>query len=240
MPIYRLTSELLFPPPEDAEQGLLAVGGDLTVERLILAYSLGIFPWFNEEDPILWWSPDPRMVLFPSEFHRSSRLRRRLRRGEFRFTMDHSFKDVVDACRKAAPGRESTWIVPEMREAYIRLHKAGYAHSVEAWSEGELTGGLYGVSIGGAFFGESMFSRTTDASKAALSCLVNACMEWKFHFIDCQVPSDHLASLGARETPRPFFLERLRMALDEPTRRGSWHGMSTEPQQTQPSPEMGC
>ncbi|HQH51650.1 MAG TPA: leucyl/phenylalanyl-tRNA--protein transferase [Candidatus Hydrogenedentes bacterium] len=224
MPIFRLTREFVFPPPHLAdEDGLLAVGGDLRPERLLAAYQAGIFPWYSDGQPILWWSPDPRMVLFPDEFHCSRSLWKTLKRGAFEVRFDTAFKKVIAACA-AAPRSygEGTWITGAMKRAYTRLHELGYAHSVECWQEGSLAGGLYGLSLGTCFFGESMFTQVTDASKAALSALVELCRAWDFEFIDCQVPNGHLLRLGAREIPRPEFLERLGRNLEQPTRQGSW------------------
>lgn len=223
--MFKLSRRIEFPSPGVAgPDGLLAIGGDLSVERLKLAYSLGIFPWFNPGDPILWWSPDPRLILFPEEFRVSERLERTIRSGKFRVTFDAAFDRVIAACKRAPrPGQDGTWITEDMQAAYIRLHKAGYAHSVEAWQGEQLAGGLYGVSLGAAFFGESMFTRTPDASKVALATLVERLRAWDFHFIDCQVHTRHLASLGARNIPRPDFLHRLHQSLQHPTRAGAWN-----------------
>ncbi len=215
---------LAFPPPDHATpDGLLAIGGDLSVDRLLLAYRQGIFPWYSEGDPILWWCPDPRMVLVPGEFHISRSLRRTLNRNAFTVTADHAFEAVIDACAAPqAPPRESTWILPEMRRAYIALHEAGYAHSLEVWREGELAGGIYGVSLGACFFGESMFSHESDASKVAMARLVELAVRHDWPFIDCQVPNDHLKTLGAKEIPRAEFLEILARAVERPTLTGRW------------------
>ncbi|HEY3306182.1 MAG TPA: leucyl/phenylalanyl-tRNA--protein transferase [Candidatus Binatia bacterium] len=228
MPIYRLTQELLFPPPDHAEpDGLLAVGGDLSSERLLLAYRLGIFPWYGEGLPILWWSPDPRLIMEPRDFHASRRLRRTLRQGRFQVTFDRSFASVILACA-SVPRRDQdgTWITSEMQQAYIRLHELGYAHSVESWLEGNLVGGIYGVSLGKCFFGESMFSRETNASKAAMAMLVRHLSSWGFHMLDAQVTTRHLLNLGAKEVPRKVFLEKLRAALKFPTLRGKWEAQA--------------
>jgi len=224
MPVFRLTQELVFPPPCLAiSEGLLAVGGDLSPERLLLAYRSGIFPWYNEGEPILWWSPDPRLVLLPGEFRVSRRLARKLRQEPFRITMDTAFRAVIETCATVSrKGQAGTWILPEMVEAYIRLHEIGYAHSVECWQDGRLAGGMYGVSLGRCFFGESMFHVVTDASKAALAALVDRAKQWQFTMIDCQVPNLHLIRLGAREMPRAQFLELLERSLDAPDRRGKW------------------
>lgn len=219
------SSDLRFPPVELASpEGLLAVGGDLRAERLLEAYRHGIFPWYNPGQPILWWSPDPRAVLFPEGLRVSHSLAKTLRRGKFRVTLDRAFREVMQAC--AAPRRRGaahgTWITPEMIEAYTVLHERGLAHSVESWSDDRLVGGLYGVALGRAFFGESMFSRATDASKAAFVYLVRQLALWNFAFVDCQLPSGHLASLGAESIRRRDFLDRLEHALDAPDRAGPW------------------
>lgn len=196
--------------------GLLAAGADLSPERLLDAYRHGIFPWFGEGDPLLWWSPDPRMVLFVSELHTSRSLRRVLRSGPFDVRIDTAFRDVMLGCAERRAGHEGTWITPEMLDAYTRLFERGYAHSVEAWVDGDLVGGLYGVAIGRMFFGESMFTRWTDASKVALVCLVRQLERWGFTLIDCQMSTEHLASLGAREIPRAEFLSHVRRLTAEP------------------------
>lgn len=224
MSVFLLDEDLVFPPPHLAvDEGLLAIGGDLSEQRLLLAYSMGIFPWYSEGEPILWWSPDPRLVLFPYEFHTSRRLARSIKRGIYRITFDRAFDRVIRECAQAKrPSQDGTWIRPEMIRAYCRLHQSGFAHSVECWSGTQLAGGLYGVSIGACFFGESMFSAVPDASKVALAALIDRAKQWGFHFIDCQVSSPHLLSLGARELPRADFLRLLQPALKNPTRRGNW------------------
>jgi leucyl/phenylalanyl-tRNA--protein transferase len=224
MPIYRLTKELLFPPPENAEpDGLLAVGGDLSADRLLLAYQQGIFPWYGEGLPILWWSPDPRLVLAPEEFHLARRLAQKLKKGRFEITFDIAFSAVILSCATVRrPGQDGTWITPAMRRAYTRLHELGYAHSVECWLDGNLVGGIYGVSLGKCFFGESMFSTETDASKAAIAALVERLKRWEFRMLDAQVTTRHLLSFGAKEVPRKDFLEQLDAALKFPTMRGRW------------------
>lgn len=224
MPVYRLIDQIVFPPPEEAEpDGLLAVGGDLSSERLLLAYQLGIFPWYSERQPILWWSPDPRLVLEPEEFHVSRRLRQILNKGVFKVTFDQAFESVIRACASAPrPGQDGTWITPEMQEAYIRLYKEGFAHSVESWLNGELAGGIYGVSLGRCFFGESMFSQKSNGSKVALARLVERLKAWKFSMLDAQMPTRHMISLGAKEIPRAAFLKRLKEALRSATIRGKW------------------
>lgn len=235
MTVFRLTKELVFPHPELADaDGLLAVGGDLSPERLILAYSVGIFPWYDHTTSILWWSPDPRLVLFPKDIKISHSLRRVLRKNKFRVTFDRAFSVVIRECAsvRLEQGR-GTWIVPEMIEAYERLHNLGFAHSVETWYKGELVGGLYGISIGKAFFGESMYARERDASKVALVVLSMVLQAWKFHFIDCQLPSDHLKRMGAVEVPRKDFLGMLRKSLEHPTFRGKWDRMNEYPHMLQ-------
>lgn len=228
MPIYRLTDEIVFPPPDHAEpDGLLAVGGDLSAERLLLAYRLGIFPWYSDGQPILWWSPDPRVILEPDEFHISRRLGQTLKKRIFKVTFDSSFAEVIRACA-ASPrkGQNGTWITTEMMEAYIRLHQMGFAHSAESWLDGELVGGIYGISLGRCFFGESMFFSQTNASKVALATLVQQLITWDFHMIDAQVTTEHLIRLGAKEIPRHIFLKRLQAALRYPTQKGSWNNGS--------------
>jgi len=213
----------VFPPVEEAENGLLAVGGDLSPGRLLLAYASGIFPWYDEEQPILWHSPDPRMVLLPAELRVPRSLRKRVRQRPFGITLDRAFERVLDGCAGVPrPGQDGTWITSEMREAYAELHRLGFAHSAEAWRDGELVGGLYGVSLGAAFFGESMFALEPDASKIAFVTLVEALREWEFQLLDSQVYTDHLARFGAVEWPRERYLAALERALDRPTRQGRW------------------
>lgn len=189
--------------------GLLAAGGDLSASRLLEAYRNGIFPWFNPSDPILWWSPDPRMVLFPTEFRLSTSLRKTLKRGDFEVRSNHAFEQVVRACAAPRKGESGTWIVEEMVAAYCELHRLGHAHSVEVWMADELVGGLYGVAIGKMFYGESMFSRRTDGSKIAFAHMARQLERWGFGMVDCQMYTPHLASLGAREIPRAEFVARL-------------------------------
>jgi leucyl/phenylalanyl-tRNA--protein transferase len=226
-PIARLSrTSLGFPSPEDAADepnGLLAIGGDLSVARLVEAYSRGIFPWFDSDDgPILWWSPDPRGVVAPSAIKISRSLRQRLKRGTYRCTMDRAFTDVIDACAGARSYANGTWITPRMRDAYVRLFDAGFAHSVEAWDQEGLAGGLYGVSLGRFFFGESMFTRRTDASKVAFATLAAELDRWRFELIDCQMMNPHLATLGVRPMARSVFLSLLSHNRRHPTRRGRW------------------
>jgi leucyl/phenylalanyl-tRNA--protein transferase len=217
--------DLRFPPVEQASpEGLLAVGGDLRPERLLEAYRHGIFPWYNDGQPILWWSPDPRAVLFPTRLHVSRSLQRSIRRGLFTVTLDTSFREVITRCAEPRPQHPDggTWITQSMIAAYARLHELGYAHSVETWREGQLVGGLYGVALGGAFFGESMFARAPDASKVALVSLVRQLKVWGFQIFDCQQPSPHAMAFGAEAIPRREFLEHLTAALTLPDRRGRW------------------
>jgi leucyl/phenylalanyl-tRNA--protein transferase len=214
-----------FPPVEQAlrePNGLLAAGGDLSTGRLLDAYARGIFPWFNGDDPLLWWSPDPRMVLVVGELHLSRSLRRTMRSGEFHVTMDTAFGEVMAGCAEPRSGQDGTWITPEMIEAYTRLAALGHAHSVEAWTGGVLAGGLYGVAIGKMFFGESMFARRSDASKVAFASLVRQFQRWDFELIDCQMATGHLASLGAREIPRSEFLAHVRRLVREPPVPSPW------------------
>ena len=220
------SSDFRFPPPELASrEGLLAIGGDLRPERLLEAYRQGIFPWYSEGQPILWWSPDPRAVLFPADIRVSRSLRKTLRSGRFRVTFDENFRGVVTACAGPRPQypEGGTWITGAMHEAYSVLHRRGHAHSVEIWHEQALVGGLYGVTLGGAFFGESMFSRETDASKVALVYLARQLERWNYALIDCQLPSDHLIRLGAKSLARRDFLDLLREALARKPRHIPWH-----------------
>ena len=221
MPVYRLGEELVFPPVDGAEDGLVAVGGDLSTERLVLAYSQGLFPWYEEGQPILWHSPDPRLVLLPSELVVSRSLRKLFARNEFEIRLDGAFEAVIRGCaetpRKNDPG---TWITSEMTGAYQRLHDEGYAHAIETWSDGELVGGLYGVNIGRVFFGESMFSVRPDASKVALVKLVTICRQLGIELIDCQIASTHLASLGSRQISRHESCNLLRRYVQFPSPSG--------------------
>jgi leucyl/phenylalanyl-tRNA--protein transferase len=217
--------DLCFPPVEQASpEGLLAAGGDLRPERLLEAYRHGIFPWYSDNQPILWWSPDPRTVLFPEKLHISRSLKRSLRPGIFEVTLDTCFRDVMQHCAGPRPQYPDggTWITAEMLDAYTTLHEQGYAHSVETWQEGELVGGLYGVAIGGAFFAESMFAHVPDASKVALASLVRQLQTWEFRIIDCQQASPHVMRFGAEEIPRREFLDYLAAALTSPDRQGHW------------------
>ncbi len=217
--------DLRFPPVDQATpEGLLAVGGDLHPERLLEAYRHGIFPWYNEDDPILWWSTDPRAVLFPEKLHIPRSLHRTIRRGLFTVTLDTCFRQVMEHCAGPRPQypEGGTWITDDMLDAYTRLHELGHAHSVETWQDGHLVGGLYGVSISGAFFAESMFTRIDDASKVALVRLVCQLHAWNFRLIDCQQSSPHVKRFGAEEIPRSDFIRHLIAALALPDRRGRW------------------
>lgn len=215
MTVYRLTRKLVFPPPEMADDdGLLAVGGDLSVKRLTLAYSLGIFPWYSGNSPVLWWSPDPRLVLLPGELKISRTLQQTMKKGIYRVTTNAAFAAVISNCATITrKGERGTWITDEMTEAYIRLHHAGYAHSVEAWQGDELAGGLYGIILGKVFFGESMFAKRSDASKVAFATYARQLADAGLELIDCQVSTDHLKKFGAREIPRSEFMELLRSAM---------------------------
>ncbi len=224
MPIYRLPREPVFPEPRQAEpDGLLAVGGDLSPQRLLQAYATGIFPWYSEGSPILWWSPDPRFILESSWLHVPRSLQRTLRRGRYTLRADRAFSSVIRRCAETPrPGQDGTWITEEMVVAYERLHRLGYAHSFEAWEGNALAGGLYGVSLGGAFFGESMFADAPDASKVAFVRAVEWLGGWGVRLVDCQVETAHLARFGARGVARDEFLSRLERALAMPTMRGRW------------------
>ncbi len=212
-----------FPPLSAAnDQGLLAIGGDLSPERLILAYRSGIFPWYNAGDPILWWSPDPRCVFFPQDFGPTRSLRKTLRRGDYLVTFNQAFSQVIQACAGPRKGQPGTWITREMEKAYVGLYGLGVAHSVECWHEDRLVGGLYGLALGSVFFGESMFSTRTDASKVALAELMAKLCQWNFTLVDCQVSSDHLLSLGAVEIPRNEFSQRLKCAIPGTQVESNW------------------
>ncbi len=220
------TSEVGFPPGDlalDDPSGLLAMGGDLSADWLMEAYRCGIFPWFEDDHgPILWWCPDPRAVLYPKNLKVSRSLAKRIRNCGFQITMDSAFERVVHGCADRRATGDGTWITPQMADGYAELHAKGYAHSVEVWDGDRLVGGLYGVSLGRMFFGESMFSLERDASKIALYHLARQLEGWEFELIDCQIMNDHLASLGAEPVPRARFLEKLRANESEPTRSGLW------------------
>lgn len=202
-----------FPPLEAAnEDGLLAMGGDLSPERLVLAYRSGIFPWFSPGDPILWWAPDPRCVIYPEKFKPSRSLAKSMRNRGYQFTLDTAFEQVIHHCAGERKNQPGTWITHDMRNAYIKLHQLGVAHSAEIWLNHNLVGGLYGIALGSVFFGESMFSHQADASKVALAHLIQQLLRWQFTLIDCQVTSDHILSLGAEEIPRATFMKGLESA----------------------------
>ena len=223
MPIFELNKEIVFPPVRLAEpNGILAVGGDLSPDRLLMAYRSGIFPWYSDDEPIIWWSPDPRFVLFPDELCISRTMRQVLKRRTFDITLDRDFRGVIRGCQGPRKKERGTWITEEMMEAYIRLHDLGFAHSAEAWRDGELAGGLYGISLGRCFFGESMFTRASNASKAAFIVLVRKLNELGFVIIDSQVYTGHLESLGARHIPREEYIEHVNRGLTFDTIRGSW------------------
>ena len=224
MPVFLLSDDIEFPPPHlAARDGLLAVGGDLSPKRLILAYQMGIFPWFSDGDPILWWSPDPRLVLYPNEIKISKTLKKIIKKNTFHVTMDLAFNEVINQCAQARlENNQGTWIVKDIIDAYRKLHRSGFAHSVEVWQQGELAGGLYGVSLGKCFFGESMFTRISNASNVALVKLSKYLNDLSFDLIDCQVTTEHLIRFGAREIPRTSFLNQLKVSLSAPTLRGKW------------------
>ena len=224
MPVFLLSDEIKFPPPNlSRKDGLLAVGGDLSQDRLLLAYKMGIFPWYSEPEPILWWSPDPRLVLYPDEIKVSKTLKKVIQNDIFHITIDQAFNQVITSCaRIRLQKNEGTWIVDDMIKSYCELHESGFAHSVEVWHEGELAGGLYGVSLGRCFFGESMFTRISNASNVAFVFLAEYLKSLSFDIIDCQVSTEHLINFGAREIPRKDFLKQLEKSLEAPTPKGRW------------------
>jgi len=224
MTIFLLSDKIAFPPPHLAEkEGLLAIGGDLSEKRLLLAYQMGIFPWYSKDEPILWWTPDPRLVLYPHELKISRSLQKIIRKNVFTIRIDTAFDLVVQSCATAQRRKqEGTWIVDDMITAYCNLHEAGYAHSFEAWQDDKLVGGLYGVSLGRCFFGESMFSSQSNASKVTFVFLIEYLRQRSFDLIDCQVTTDHLLRSGAREIPRKQFLKELKNSFTKPTLKGKW------------------
>jgi leucyl/phenylalanyl-tRNA--protein transferase len=225
MPVYMLNDELRFPAPEGSSpEGVVAIGGDASPERLVLAYSVGIFPWPHRELPLLWFSPDPRFVLSFDRVHVGRSLRKRVRAAPYQIRTDTDFDGIMQGCAESPrPGQDGTWITEELRAGFRALHERGVAHSIEAYDhDGSLVGGLYGVSLGRAFCGESMFAREPDASKIAMVSLLGNLRRWGYHFVDCQVYTDHLARFGAGEWPRAQFLSALRRALSLPTRAGHW------------------
>lgn len=225
MPVYELVEEPIFPDPHLAnDDGLLAFGGDLSVERILLAYRCGIFPWFAEDSPdILWWSPDPRLLLFPDKFRLSKSLRQKIRQNFFEVRVDTAYEQVIDYCSKVPRrGQDGTWITSDIKKTYVELHRLGVAHSIETWKDGQLVGGLYGLSLGSAFFGESMFHLQTDASKVAFYSLCQIAKKIGLNFIDCQMTTNHLLSLGAEEISRDVFLNLLNESNADKTRHGAW------------------
>jgi len=224
MPVFQLPNEILFPDPDFTEaDGLLAVGGDLTPERLVAAYQQGIFPWYSEGEPLLWWSPAPRLILIPEEFHLPRRLARTIRKKTFKVTMDTDFCGIISSCAETRiHSGAGTWITREMQEAYIRLHKLGYAHSVECHRDEKLVGGLYGICLDRVFFGESMFTQVSDASKVALTALVRQCIHKDIQIIDCQMTTAHLLRFGAREVSRAAFRRYLNKWISKITAQKSW------------------
>jgi len=238
LPWIAETAPAIFPPPDqalDEPNGLLAAGGDLSPKRLLAAYRQGIFPWFDEHSPILWWSPDPRLVIEPGSLHISRRLRRTLRQQAYQISLDQDFPQVIGACADSShrADQHGTWITTDMQQAYERLHRLGHAHSIEVWADDELIGGLYGIAIGRAFFGESMFSRRRDGSKIAMAWLDAQLLEWGFEIMDCQVSNPHLHRMGAGEIPRKQFLRRLAKATRQASLAppsGSHWALSTQPE----------
>lgn len=222
--IFRIGPQPFFPDPELADpSGLLGVGGDLSPERLLVAYRAGIFPWYSRGQPILWWSPDPRTVLRVPDLRVQRSLAKRIRQRPYAITLDRAFEQVVACCAQVPrPGQDGTWITPEMARAYVRLHALGHAHSVEAWADGRLVGGLYGVAVGGLFCGESMFAVAPDASKIAFVHLVRQLDRWGFPLVDCQVRTEHLDRFGAVEIPRREYLDEVRRLAAREERRGIW------------------
>lgn len=224
MPVFRLSEDIEFPLPQfSRDDGLLAVGGDLSEERILLAYRMGIFPWFSEGSPFLWWSPEPRLVLFPGEIKISKSLKKLIRQKKFEVTLDTAFRDVITSCASIRQeSGDETWISDEMIDAYCNLHSSGYAHSVETWQNGELVGGLYGISLGRSFFGESMFAYEPNASKVAFAELVKYLAGLNFDLIDCQVTTGHLLRFGAVEISKLEFLDLLEKSLRNCTLKGKW------------------
>ena len=231
MPLFRLSEKIEFPPAWLARSdGLLCIGGDLCPERLLLAYQNGIFPWFSANEPLLWWSPDPRLVLFPKAIKVSRSLKKKIRKNRFTLTLDQAFEQTIVSCARARrASHEGTWLVDEMIEAYIQLHRLGHAHSIETWLHNRLVGGLYGVCLGGTFFGESMFSLETDASKIALAGLANHLTCHGFDLIDCQVTTHHLKNMGAVEISRETFLEKLTLSIPRKMDPNIWKQINFAP-----------
>ncbi|OGR22372.1 MAG: leucyl/phenylalanyl-tRNA--protein transferase [Desulfobacterales bacterium RIFOXYA12_FULL_46_15] len=225
MPLFRLSERLDFPPAWLARSdGLLCIGGDLSAQRILLAYENGIFPWFSESEPVLWWSPDPRLVLFPSNIQISRSLKKKIKKNYFYLTIDHAFEETILSCSKPRRKEYSgTWLVEEMIDAYVHLHKLGYAHSIETWKEDRLVGGLYGICLGGIFFGESMFSFEKDASKIALVALAHRLKQYRFDLIDCQVTTNHLLSMGATEISRNSYLDIIQKSVKRTDIKNIWN-----------------
>jgi leucyl/phenylalanyl-tRNA--protein transferase len=221
---FYLTNELYFPPVHKADsQGILAIGGDLSVERILLAYRSGIFPWYSEDDPILWWSPNPRFVLFPDKLKVAKSMRPIFNSGKFKVTFDTQFREVITNCKNIfRPDQNGTWLNENMLESFCKIHELGLAHSVEVWQKDELVGGLYGISLGNCFFGESMFAKVSNASKVGFITLVRKLQEKGFEMIDCQVHTKHLESLGAEHIMRNEFMKRLQKCLEKPNLEGKW------------------
>jgi leucyl/phenylalanyl-tRNA---protein transferase len=223
MPIYFLGEELEFPSPELANaDGVIAVGGDLSPQRLLNAYASGIFPWYNEGDPLVWWSPDPRSIITPGDIHISRTMKKLMERNAFQLTYDKRFEDVIENCSAPRKTQAGTWITQDIKDAYSQLHELGFAHSVEVWKDEKLVGGLYGVSLGKCFFGESMFSISPNSSKYALITFTQKIFKLGFLMVDCQVPNPHLTRLGARGIPRKEFLELLERGLKFQSTIGKW------------------
>lgn len=225
MPLFRLSKKIEFPPAWLARSdGLLCIGGDLSPTRLLLAYKNGIFPWFSKDEPFLWWSPDPRLVLFPKEINISKSLKKKIKKNRLKITVDRAFKQTIRSCAKPRKRmHEGTWLVDEMIDSYIQLHHMGFAHSIETWRDNQLVGGLYGVCLGRSFFGESMFSFESDASKIALVALANHLRRQDFDLIDCQVTTDHLLSMGAHEISRNSFLDIISKSVKRKNLKNIWN-----------------
>jgi leucyl/phenylalanyl-tRNA--protein transferase len=223
MPIFLLGEEPVFPPAQLAgQEGIIAAGGDLSPQRLLNAYASGIFPWYSEGEPILWWSPDPRLVLLPGQLHISKSMKKIIKKPVYRLALDTRFEEVIEQCSAPRDGQTGTWITAEMKDAYLDLHDMGFAHSMEVWQNKQLVGGLYGVSLGRCFFGESMFSLRPNASKLAFIHLAHILFQKKFVMIDCQLPTEHMKRMGAEEIPRADFLVKLQKGLEYETIPGKW------------------